>query len=189
MKSKPLPVAWTFLLCCMESVFSMTDHELKKLKREELLELLIAQSKENAALRSKLNQAMELLRSRQIAVEKAGSIAEAALQLNGVFEAAQNAAAQYLENIQRLSGEQEKICAHMDSESRAKADQLLAETEAACRRMELETQKKCDAMLAQTKKESDSYWEKVSEKMDAFYAAHADLKELLSITNQRIIER
>ena len=36
-----------------------------------------------------------------IAIEKAGSLAEAALQLNSVFEAAQNACAQYTQNIQQ----------------------------------------------------------------------------------------
>lgn len=163
----------------------MTEYELKKLKREDLLELLIAQKKENEALRSKLDQAMGLLKSRRITLETAGSIAEASLQLNGVFEAAQNAAAQYLENIQYLSDEQEKICARMDSESREKADRLLADTEEACRRLEAETREKCDAMVAQAKQESDSYWERVSGQMEEFYAAHAGLKELLAIIDQR----
>lgn len=163
----------------------MTDHELKKLKREDLLELLIAQSRENEALRARLDQATEELQSRRIAVEKAGSIAEAALQLNGVFQAAENAAAQYLENIQNLSGEQEKICARMDAESRQKADRLLAETEAACRRMESETQARCEAMVAQAKQESQAYWKTVSEQMEAFYQIHAGLRELLAINEQR----
>jgi hypothetical protein len=39
------------------------------------------------------------LNKREIAIESAGSIAEAALKLNGVFEAAQKAADQYLENV------------------------------------------------------------------------------------------
>ena len=163
----------------------MTDYELRKLKREDLLELLIAQSRENEALRAKLDQASKELSSRRIALEQAGSIAEAALQLNGVFEAAQNAAAQYLENIQRLSGEQESICVRMDAEARAKADKLLTETETACRRMESEMREKCDAMVAQAKQESQAYWREVSEQMEAFYKAHAGLKELLAISEQR----
>jgi hypothetical protein len=40
-----------------------------------------------------------------ILTEKAGSIAEAALQLNLVFETAQKAADQYLMNVRRLSDE------------------------------------------------------------------------------------
>ena len=37
-------------------------------------------------------------------LSQAGNIAEAALALNGVFEAAQKAADQYLENIQMMAG-------------------------------------------------------------------------------------
>ncbi len=81
----------------------MTNKELKKLSRAELLEMLIAQSKEMEVLKKQLKEANEMLEDRRIKIENSGSIAEAALKLNGVFEAAQKAAAQYLENIQRWS--------------------------------------------------------------------------------------
>ena len=83
----------------------MTDQELKKLRRSDLLELLIAQGKENEQLRARLAQAEAQLAERKVLLTKAGSIAEASLQLNGVFEAAQAAAEQYLENVRRLSGQ------------------------------------------------------------------------------------
>jgi len=54
-------------------------------------------------LERKLAQLEKRLSDRNIAEMEAGSIAEAALKLNGVFEAAEAAAAQYLENIRRLS--------------------------------------------------------------------------------------
>ena len=71
----------------------MTDQELKKLRRSDLLELLIAQGKENEQLRARLAQAEAQLAERKVLLTKAGSIAEASLQLNGVLEAAQAAAA------------------------------------------------------------------------------------------------
>lgn len=86
----------------------MTDQELKKLRRSDLLELLIAQEKENERLRSQVEQLEKRLADRAIDLEQAGSIAEAALRLNGVFQAAQAAADQYLENIRRLSEEPEE---------------------------------------------------------------------------------
>lgn len=79
----------------------MTDKELRKLSRRDLLELLLAQSREQDALKQELAKAKEELAKRQICLEQAGSIAEAALRLNGVFEAAQAAADQYLESIRR----------------------------------------------------------------------------------------
>ena len=84
---------------------SMTDKELKRLKRTELLEMLIAQVKENEQLQAELDIANETLKNRTIIIEQAGSIAEAALQLNGVFAAAEAAAAQYLENIKQRCAE------------------------------------------------------------------------------------
>lgn len=84
----------------------MTDRELKKLSRAELLELLLQQSKEIERLQAQLQRAREILSSREIHIRTAGSIAEAALELNGVFEAAQRAADQYLENVRRLAEEQ-----------------------------------------------------------------------------------
>lgn len=88
----------------------MTNRELQKLSRKDLLELLISVSRERDALQAELDTANAALQDRQLCIENAGSLAEAALQLNGVFEAAQNAAEQYLENIRRRSGQMEKIC-------------------------------------------------------------------------------
>lgn len=80
----------------------MTDKELRKLKRGELLEILLEQSKEIEELKKKLDIAERKLRSRTIKMKRAGSIAEAALQLNHVFEAAQAAADQYVLSVERL---------------------------------------------------------------------------------------
>ncbi|MDY4635396.1 MAG: DNA repair protein [Candidatus Limivicinus sp.] len=82
----------------------MTDKELRGLSRRELLELLVAREKENQQLRQELDDARAELNKRQIDVTKAGTMAEAALLLNGIFDAADRAALQYLENI-RLRAE------------------------------------------------------------------------------------
>lgn len=83
----------------------MTEQELRKLSRGELLELLLAECRENERLRSQLAEAARRLQDRRIQIDRAGSIAQAALQLNGVFEAAQRAANQYVENVRRLADE------------------------------------------------------------------------------------
>lgn len=84
----------------------MTDRELRKLSRADLLELLLKEHKENEQLRLQLEQAQEKLTSREIEIEVAGSLAEAALRLNDVFKAADRAAAQYLHNVRRMAEEQ-----------------------------------------------------------------------------------
>ncbi len=85
----------------------MTNQELRRLSRADLLELLLAERKENDRLRVQLEKASEKLADKSIRIEECGSIAEAALRLNGVFEAAEAAAAQYLENVRRLAEEQQ----------------------------------------------------------------------------------
>ncbi len=116
----------------------MTQKELHKLRRQDLLQLLLAQGEEAAEterqlaevkmqleelqigyerLKKRLDQKdvkigrlQEILQKergqRRIQLEKAGSIAEASLRLNGVFEAAQKAADQYLYNIRQMQEEQ-----------------------------------------------------------------------------------
>ncbi len=94
----------------------MTDRELRRLSRSELLEMLIAQIEENEKQKAQLTEMKERLESREIAISQAGSIAEAALALSGVFEAAQDAAARYLENVRRLNSEQEILRQRMKAE-------------------------------------------------------------------------
>ncbi|MBR4867708.1 MAG: hypothetical protein IKU10_01005 [Clostridia bacterium] len=87
----------------------MTDKELRHLNRSELLQLLISQGEENRHLREQLEEANNKLNERQLIIKNSGSIAEAALQLNGVFEAAEKAAQQYLESVAAMNDESKEI--------------------------------------------------------------------------------
>ena len=86
----------------------MTEKELHKLKRGELLEMMLAQSREIDTLRAKVRELEVKLADREIRIQESGSIAEAALRLNGIFEAAQAAADQYLENVKNQSQDNDK---------------------------------------------------------------------------------
>lgn len=81
----------------------MTEKELRKLNRKQLLELLLEQSKRVDVLEKQLAAAEARLNERIILEAEAGSIAEASLRLNGVFEAAQAAADQYLESVKYIA--------------------------------------------------------------------------------------
>lgn len=83
----------------------MTDKELRRLSRAELLEMLLEQMEINEDLNRQLEEAEAALEERRIAIEQAGTLAEAALTLNGVFEAADRAARQYLDNIRCMAQE------------------------------------------------------------------------------------
>ena len=139
----------------------MTERELRKLTRSDLLELLLQQANEMEQLRIELQAARDQLASRELEIAQAGSIAQAALQLNNVYQATQDACAQYMDNIKNLSGRQEEICA----------------------RMEAETKAKCDRMLAQAQREADAYWEATEKRIEKLFAPYSGLRELLEQTN------
>ncbi|MDD6175194.1 MAG: hypothetical protein PUC59_05505 [Firmicutes bacterium] len=157
----------------------MTDKELRKLSRGELLEMLIAQSKQLQSLEKKLEDAEAALRKKEIAIDRAGSLAEAALQLNGVFEAAEAACEQYTENIRSLSRRQEEICARMEAESSAKAKSILDAAEKKRTEMERDTEQRCAEMTEKARAEAQAYWDTVSDKLEAFLAEHSELRQLL----------
>ena len=162
----------------------MTDKELHKLNRKELLELMLDQSRQLDELREQLQHAQEQLTSRQLLLNKAGSIAEASLQLNGVFEAAQAAAEQYLENIHALSGRQTEVCRQQAYESQQKADALLAETQSRCQAMEAETRAKCEAMTRQAEAQANQAWQQAQENIQQVIDQHSALKDLLNIISK-----
>ena len=79
----------------------MTEKELKKLNRYQLLELLIIQTERADKLQTALEEAEQRLNDREINISALGSIAEASLQLTGVFEAAQEAADVYIKEAKK----------------------------------------------------------------------------------------
>lgn len=137
----------------------MTDRELKWLKKVDLLELLISQSRENELLKQQLEEARQTLAEREIDLSEAGSIAEASLQLNGVFQSVQRAADQYMENVRRMSEKQQRMHEKRMAEAQAKAEQLLAETQAKCKALERETAERCRQMLSRAKQQKSPNFE------------------------------
>lgn len=144
----------------------MTDKELKKLSRAELLEMLLEQSRTVELLQAQLDAARRKLESRDILIQQSGSIAEAALKLNDVFSAAQMAADQYLENVAQLQSR----CDGMEQAAQAEAEQILADA-----------QKQSEDMIRSAQEESQKWWDRTSQQLEAFYDAHQGLRELMEV--------
>ncbi len=77
----------------------MTDAQLRRLSRRDLIDIIFELKKREMQLQQQLEEANKALEDRQIRIEQAGSIAQAALALNRVFEAAQAAADDYLRSV------------------------------------------------------------------------------------------
>ena len=162
----------------------MTDNQLRKLNRKELLEILLQQSQALERLESENDSLKTELAQRNILISKAGSIAEAALSLNHIFEDAEAAAAQYLENIQALSGRQTNICQQLEQDSREKAERMIADAESRCAAMEAETQMKCARMVEKAEADAQAYWEKASQSVRQLMDQTAGLREFLRAENK-----
>lgn len=84
-----------------KGVRNMTEKELKKLTRYQLLELLIVQTERADKLQQQVEKLQNRIDDKEIQMTVMGSIAEASLELSGVFAAAQKAADLYLEAAQK----------------------------------------------------------------------------------------
>lgn len=162
-----------------KSQYEQTVESLKAQHQQDLDALREEHKEETAHLREELEQAKKSLEKREIALNEAGSIAVAALQLNGVFEAAQAASQQYIENIRSLSDRQAAICAQRDVENRVEVERKLKEAEEKCAAMEYASKRKCEAMEQEAKQKSEAYWTEVSRRLQSFYENHRELKRLL----------
>ncbi len=137
----------------------MTDRELRRLSRTDLLELLLAQRRENEQLRCILDQTQAQLADRTIQINKAGSIAEASLHLSGIFDAAQDSCQYYLDNIKLLSERQNIVC----------------------QQMEQETKEKCDRMIAEAELKSQQCWENCSTKIKQLVDSFEGLQQVMDL--------
>ena len=75
--------------------------KLSKMKKKDLLEIMLAQSKEIDSLREKVSELESKLADREFEFDRIGSIAEASLAVTNIFKEADKAANIYLENIRR----------------------------------------------------------------------------------------
>lgn len=111
------------------------SRELRKLSRKDLLEILLEQTKRIEELELELDITKKELNSKRILIEESGSLAEATLKLNGIFELAQQTAEEYIENIKEN-----------------------------CRILEEKTKKECEEEKNKMLKETNKYIKEIKKK-------------------------
>lgn len=80
---------------------SMNTETLKRASRQRLLELLLDVTRENDRLKEENRKLQEQLESRKLVCEQSGTLAEAALKLSGIFEAADEAVRIYQASLEK----------------------------------------------------------------------------------------
>ncbi|MCD7833130.1 MAG: hypothetical protein LUH00_03945 [Lachnospiraceae bacterium] len=158
----------------------MAEKELRKMNRTELIEIIYALQQNDKILQEETEELRRQLDDRTIRMENAGSIAEAALSLNHIFEDAEAAARQYLDSLKaahepqakdsqaqeagaaqtRENGEDHWKDVQQENDALQKAaqqecDDLRKDAQKECERLRQETQQECEELRAQTQVELD----------------------------------
>ena len=164
-----------------EETDEAADKDLKRLKRNELLEIIVGYSKENEKLKetvSSLNtekaELQKKLEDKSLKIRNAGSLAEASFLVNGVLESAQAAAQQYLDNLQELSKREEENCVKKEEAANEYAAKVIYEAQKERDSIHKNAIDKCSAMILiaterseAIKKEADEYSASATEAVQA----------------------
>ena len=123
----------------------MTDKEFKRLSRPQLIDIIYQLQLKQNELESENQKLAAEVTDKRIRMTKAGNIAEASLAIHGVMQAAQDAAALYVEEIRLMHTEAAESRRHTLEKAQKDADAIV-----------LKAQKDANALMAQAKKDADA---------------------------------
>ena len=155
------------LTAAQQALGAEREQALEEQRRMEEREGQLAAAQEQiAALNQELSGVRAQLADRTIIKEQAGSLVDVAAQINGVFEAAQNTANQYLENIERMKAEQVERCYEIEEAAKKQAAQLIAQARQKCEQMEQQTRRKCEELQYIAEEKARIKWNSLSKQLD-----------------------
>ena len=157
----------------------MADRELRRMHRAELIEIIYALKQSEDQLKAQNAALTAQLQDRQLRLESAGSIAQAALELNNVFAAAQAAADDYLHSVQASVADTNATAANTLSQARSEAKRILEQAQADADSLKAQAQQEwtmtagktqtrtAEAMVEQAEQEVQQRWQTFDRKANA----------------------
>ena len=106
---------------------TMISKELKKLNRRELVDVIYQLKKNEEQMQAQIAALEAELQEQRIRVSVAGSIAEAAKDITGIFSVAQATADLYLREIASMKADTQRECDKMIEEAEKKAEAIMAD--------------------------------------------------------------
>ena len=101
----------------------MTDKEVKRLTRSQLIEIIYQLQLKEEELTADNERLSKALEDKRILLDNAGNIAQAALEIHNVMQAAQDAATHYLDEMKaRANDEYQQII----KEANERAEAIIA---------------------------------------------------------------
>ncbi len=139
---------------------SEVDDRLRKMGRRELVEVIYALQQNEAEQAKQLEKLRSQMNERSLVMTEAGSIAEASLALNEVFDRAQQAADQYLSSVRaseteahekadEIVADARELASKLVAQANDQANALIEEAQARAQAIEAQAQQRAQAMLAE----------------------------------------
>ena len=104
----------------------MTDKEFKRLSRAQLIDIIYELQLKQEELAAENERLSKALADKRLRISQVGNLAEAALEIHNVMQAAQEAAEHYLEEVRLRADNEEQLIL---SEAKEKAAAILAKAE------------------------------------------------------------
>lgn len=149
----------------------MKDTKLKKMSRTKLLEILLNITNENDEvqqeimdLQSQVEALSVKMEDRELNLRSFGSITSAAAEINGIFEAAEQEAAEYLDALSQMEGKRKEECRKIIEEASECADNMI---------------KSASDHKEHTINEADGRWNKIAERLEDFTNNHEFVSRML----------
>ncbi len=165
----------------------MTDKELKRLSRVELIDIIYELQKQSEEKDAQMQKMQTALDDRTLRIENAGSIAEAAFSINGIFEAAQAAADQYLTSIKAATADMEQTLAEVEekrqkilSDAEEQAADLVRKAEEQAENLVHSAEEQVTTMNAEAEKQCAEKWTEFERRANNLIAAHRELQNLMA---------
>lgn len=105
----------------------MTDKELKRLSRSQLIDIINQLQEKQEELIAENARLSKALADQRPCESKTGNIVESAFGIQNVMQSAQNSAVHYLEEIRNIRHVTEERCRIFLEEAQKQADDILAQ--------------------------------------------------------------
>lgn len=135
----------------------MTDKEFKRLSRAQLIDIIYQLQLNQEELEAQNEKMKSDLEDRRLKMERSGNIAEAALEINQVLQAAQNAAEQYMEEVRLTYTPEGEGLQHLVEDAREQAETIVKNAREEADRIIREAKLESTKILTQTKEIYDEY--------------------------------
>lgn len=135
-------------------------------EKNRLAQQVASLSAENESLRQKAADLEEKLSSKEVEIKEVGSIAEMSFRVNGVMEAAQKAADDYLAKIKEMYDAMSQDYSVYETDAKQKADAILKNAN-----------EEADAITQNARNEVNDIWSALQTRFDSYVADKKQNKE------------